>query len=400
MAEKVRAEVLALDQQYVLPTYARLSLEVVAGEGAELIGPDGRRYLDFVTGLSVNNFGHCHPKVVAAIREQSGRLIHCSNLFLTAAQAQVAERLSALAGGGRVFFSNSGAEANECALKIARKRSVLGGSGDVVGDVLFVEHSFHGRTIATLSATGGPAKQAAFGLPLPHYRMVPRNDVPALEAAFAAGPVSAFIAEPVQGESGVWPLAQEFLAGAESLCRRDDALFIMDEVQSGLGRCGAAFAHQRYGLSPDIVTVAKSLAGGLPMGACIARGKAAEVLTAGDHGSTFAAGPVVAAAALAVLDLLDEDGLFERVRALGARMESWLRRMEDAGKVVDIRRLGLMVGADLADPVAKDVVAAGIEQGILLNATSDITLRFLPAFVVTEEQIDRVGEFLVRQLGA
>lgn len=395
----VRPEVLALDQRYVLPTYARLPLEVVAGDGAELVGPRGERYLDFVTGLSVNNFGHCHPKVVAAIREQTGRLIHCSNLFLTAPQAQVAERLSALVGGGRVFFANSGAEANECALKIARKRSTLSGAGDVTGDVLFVEHSFHGRTIATLSATGGPAKQAAFGLPLPHHRLVPRNDVHALEEAFAAGPVSAFIAEPVQGESGVWPLAQEFLATAESLCRRHDALLIMDEVQSGLGRCGSAFAYQRYGLCPDIVTVAKSLAGGLPMGACIARGQAEDVLTAGDHGSTFAAGPVVSAAALAVLDLLAEDGLFERVRALGARLESWLRGLEDAGKVVDIRRLGLMVGADLADPVAKEVVAAGIEQGILLNATSDVTLRFLPSFVVTEEQIDRVGEFLGRYLG-
>jgi len=397
--ETMRREVLALDQQYVLPTYARLPLEVVAGQGAELIGPQGQRYLDFVTGLSVNNFGHCHPRVVAAIREQAGRLIHCSNLFLTAAQAQVAERLSALVGGGRVFFSNSGAEANECALKIARKRSTPNGESDVRGDVLFVENSFHGRTIATLSATGGPAKQAAFGLPLPHYRLVPRNDVAALEEAFRVGPVSALIAEPVQGESGVWPLAQEFLATAETLCRRDDALFIMDEVQSGLGRCGAAFAYQRYGLCPDIVTVAKSLAGGLPMGACIARGRAAEVLVAGDHGSTFAGGPVVSAAALAVLELLAEDGLFDRVRALGARLESWLRRLEEAGKVVDIRRLGLMVGADLAEPVAKHVVAAGIEQGILLNATSDVTLRFLPSFVVTEDQIDRVGEFLGGYLG-
>jgi len=170
-------------------------------------------------------------------------------------------------------------------------------------------------------------------------------------------------------------------------------------VQSGLGRCGAAFAYQRYGLCPDIVTVAKSLAGGLPMGACIARGRAAEVLVAGDHGSTFAGGPVVSAAALAVLELLAEDGLFDRVRALGARLESWLRRLEEAGKVVDIRRLGLMVGADLAEPVAKHVVAAGIEQGILLNATSDVTLRFLPSFVVTEDQIDRVGEFLGGYLG-
>lgn len=394
MSAAVRSEILSLDQEFVLSTYARLPVEIVSGAGSELLGPGGERYLDFVTGLSVNNFGHCHPKVVEAIRAQAGRLIHCSNLFLTEPQARLAARLSELAGGGQVFFSNSGAEANECALKVARKRAAQRGGGDVV----YVEHSFHGRTIATLSATGQPGKQEAFGLPLPHYRMVGRNDVAGLRRAFAEGPVSAFIAEAVQGESGVWPLSQEFLGSAQELCSRHDALLILDEVQTGLGRCGAVFAYQRYGLYPDVVTTAKSLAGGLPMGAAIVRGRAAGVLGPGEHGSTFAAGPLVSAAALAVLDLLAEEGLLEAIERKGARLESWLRRLQDTKKVSEVRRLGLMIGADLVEPLAKEVVAAGIEEGILVNATSEVTLRFLPPFIVTEREIDRVGEFLVRRL--
>ncbi len=384
-----------LDAECVLPTYARLPLQIVSGRGTEVVGVDGRLYLDFVTGLSVNNFGHCHPRVVAAIREQAGRLIHCSNLFLTEPQARVAARLSNLAGGGRVFFSNSGAEANECALKIARKRATARGGGSIVS----VEHSFHGRTIGTLSATGQLSKQAPFGLPLPGYCMVRRHDVSSLRDAFAGAPVAAFIAEPVQGESGVHPLGAEYLREAEVLCRERDALFIMDEVQTGLGRCGASFAYQRYGLDPDVITVAKSLAGGLPMGATIARGSAQDVLTAGEHGTTFGGGPVPGAAALAVLDLLEEPGLFARVEEAGARLEAWLQRLVERGAAVQVRRLGLMVAVDLGEPIAREVVTAGIAEGILVNATSEVTLRFLPPLTVADGEIDRVGEFLQQYVG-
>lgn len=388
---RVDAEVARLDAEYVMPTYARLPLQVVAGQGTELVGADGRRYLDFVAGLSVNNFGHCHPLVVAAIREQAGRLIHCSNLFFTELQARLAARLVELVGGGQVFFANSGAEANECAVKIARRRAADKGGASLV----YVEHSFHGRTLATLSATGQPSKQEPFGLPLPGYRMVPRGDIDALREVFASGPVAAFMAEPVQGESGVYPLGADYLHAAQDLCREHGALFVMDEVQTGLGRCGAPFAFQRYDLDPDVVTVAKSLAGGLPMGATIARLRGLGVLGEGDHGTTFGGGPVPAAAALAILDLLAEPGLFERVEQAGSRLEGWLRRLEEDGVVQSIRRLGLMVACDLVRPVARAAVLAGIDEGILINATSENTLRFLPPLTVSDAEIDRVGRFLV-----
>lgn len=392
---RVSPEVAALDAAYVLPTYARQALEIVAGEGSELVGRDGVRYLDFVTGLSVSNFGHCHPHVVGAVREQVGRLIHCSNLFYTEPPARLAARLSRLANGGRVFFANSGAEANEVAIKIARKRA----SAREQGVIVTLERSFHGRTMATLSATGQPEKQAPFSPVLEGFVHVPPGDVEALREVFRTTPVAAFMAEPVLGESGVHVLATEFLREAERLCRETDALLIIDEVQTGLGRCGAPFAYQRFGLSPDVVTVAKTLAGGLPMGAAVVGGRAEGILGPGDHGSTFGGGPVVAAAAHAVLDLLEEDGLFARVESLGARLETWLRRLVERGAASELRRLGLMAAVDLVEADAKEVARDALEAGILLNATSRKTLRFLPPLIVTPQEIDRVGAFLVERLG-
>lgn len=393
---RLSPELAELDAAYVLPTYARQPLEVVAGLGSELVGRDGRHYLDFVTGLSVNNFGHCHPRVVAAIREQAGRLIHCSNLFYTEPQAQLAARLSSLTNGGKVFFGNSGAEANEAAIKIARKRARhLGG-----GVIVTLEDSFHGRTMATLSATGQPEKQRAFSPVVEGFLHVPAGDVDAVRHAFRSRRVAAVMAEPVLGESGVRVLPAEFLQEVQELCEQHQALLILDEVQTGLGRCGAAFAYQRFGLLPDIVTVAKSLAGGLPMGATVVGGRAAGVLGPGEHGSTFGAGPVAASAALAVLDLLEEPGLFERVEARGDRLEGWLQRIVEGGAATEVRRLGLMAAVDLTDGGARDIVGAALEAGILLNATSDTTVRFLPPLIVTEEEVDRVGAFLLERLVA
>lgn len=392
---RVAADVAALDTAYVLPTYARQPLEFVAGEGSGLIGRDGIRYLDFVTGLSVNNFGHCHPRVVEAVRDQVGRLIHCSNLFYTEPQARLAERLSRLANGGRVFFGNSGAEANEAAIKIARKRAGERGGGPIIT----LERSFHGRTMATLSATGQPEKQAPFAPIMPGFVHVPLGDTEALRSVFAQGPVAGFIAEPVLGESGVHPLPRDFLLEASRLCADHDTLLIIDEVQTGMGRCGAPFAYQRYGIEPDIVTVAKTLAGGLPIGAAVVAGRADGVLGAGDHGSTFGGGPVVAAAALAVLDLLEEPGLFERVETLGLRLEGWLQRLVEAGIGSEVRRLGLMAAVDLRAGGARQVATDALRAGILLNATSDVTLRFLPPLIVGPGEIDRVGGFLLERLG-
>lgn len=392
--ERVSPEVAALDAAYVLPTYARQPLEVVAGEGTELIGRDGRRYLDFVTGLSVNNFGHCHPQIVAAIQRQAQTLIHCSNLFHTEPQARLAARLSDMTNGGKVFFGNSGAEANEAAIKVARKRARhLGG-----GAIVTLEDSFHGRTMATLSATGQPEKQRAFSPVVEGFLHVPAGDVEALRGAFRSRRVAAVMAEPVLGESGVRVLPQDFFDEMQELCEHHEALLIVDEVQTGLGRCGAPFAYQRYGLLPDIVTVAKSLAGGLPMGAAIVGGRAVGVLGPGDHGSTFGAAPVQASAALAVLDLVEEPGLFELVEARGARLEAWLCRLVDAGVAVDVRRLGLMAAVDLARQGAKEVVGRALAAGILVNATSDVTIRFLPPLIVSDDEIDRVGSFLLDTL--
>jgi len=392
---RVSAEVAALDGAFVLSTYARQPLEIVAGEGSELIGRDGTRYLDFVTGLSVNNFGHCHPRVVQAVRGQVGRLIHCSNLFHTEPQARLAERLSRLANGGRVFFGNSGAEANEAAIKIARKRA---GARDG-GPIITLERSFHGRTMATLSATGQPEKQAPFAPVVEGFVHIPLGDVDALRGIYQRGPVAAFMAEPVLGESGVHPLPAAFLLEAERLCVEHDALLIMDEVQTGLGRCGAPFAYQRYGVAPDIVTVAKSLSGGLPVGAAVVAGRAEGVLGIGDHGSTFGGGPVVAAAALAVLDLLEAPDLFDQVESLGQRLERWLNGLVDAGVGCSVRRLGLMAAVDLCAGEAKQVASDALAAGILLNATSETTLRFLPPLLVTPDEIDRVGGFLHERLG-
>lgn len=393
--ERMDPMVAALDTEFVLHTYARQPLEIVAGEGAEVTGRDGRRYLDFVTGLSVSNFGHCHPRIVAAIRDQAGRLIHCSNLYLTEPQARLARRLSVLGNGGAVFFANSGAEANEVAIKIARKRArSLGG-----GVIVTLERSFHGRTMGTLSATGQPEKQLAFGPPLEGFVHVPLAEPEALAAVFRRHRVAAFMAEPVLGESGVLLPPPGFWETVQGLCVEHDALLMLDEVQTGLGRCGAAFAYQRFGLTPDVVTLAKTLAGGLPMGAALVGGRARDVLGPGDHGSTFGGGPVPAAAALAVLDLLEEEGLYGRVEESGARLEGWLRGLEAAGAVSAVRRLGLMAAVDIAGGGAKQVVLDALDAGILLNATSDTTLRFLPPLNVSAAQIDRVGRFLDERLG-
>ena len=387
---RVSAEVAALDAGYVLSTYARQPLELVAGQGSEVVGADGRRYLDMVLGLSVSNFGHCHPRVVEAVRDQVGRLIHCSNLYYTAPQARLAERLSKLTNGGKVFFGNSGAEANEAAIKIARKHAQPSGGGAIVT----LERSFHGRTMATLHATGQPEKHLPFVPGVPGYLHVPVGDVVALRAVFAERRVAAFMAEPVLGESGVRLVPADYLREAQRLCVEHDALFMLDEVQTGLGRCGAPFAYHRLGLEPDVVTVAKTLGGGLPIGAAIVGGRAEGVFGPGDHGSTFGGGPVVAAAALAVLDLLDEPGLFDRIEERGARLEQWLERLLAAGVATEVRRLGLMAAVDLAAGNAKAVVAGALDAGILLNATSDETIRLLPSLLVTDADIDRVGGFL------
>ena len=288
-------------------TYARNPVEFVRGEGTRLWDDEGNEYLDFLTGISVAQLGHCHPRVVEAVREQAGRLMHVGNLFYTEPGMRLAKRLADLSLGGRVFLCNSGAEAIECALKLARKRRTG-------GEFVVTEGGFHGRTMGALSATPQESKQAPFAPLVPGFRVVPRNDVDALLAAVSED-TAAVLLEPIQGESGIHPLEPEVLAAAREACDQHGALLIFDEIQCGNGRTGTLWAHEQLGVTPDVMTVAKGLGGGLPIGACVTNPDCAAVLEPGDHGSTFAGGPVIAAAANAVLDVLTERGFLATVAA-------------------------------------------------------------------------------------
>jgi acetylornithine/N-succinyldiaminopimelate aminotransferase len=380
-------ELWALDAEHVIPTYARLPVTFVRGEGATLYDAEGRPYLDFLAGISVCNAGHCHPRVVEAIREQTGRLLHASNFFLTEPASRLAQRLAeSFAPDARVFLANSGAEANEAAIKLARKWRRR-------GEVVVLEGGFHGRTLGALSATPQETKQEPFAPLVPGFRAVPRDDPEALRSAVGET-TAAVLLEPVQGESGVWPIADELLAAAREACDRAGALLVFDEVQCGMGRTGTLWAFEQTPVVPDVVTTAKALASGLPIGGCIARGAAADVLSPGDHGSTFGGNPVAAAAALATLEVIDDDVLLARVRALGARLAAGLERLRRAGRLVDVRARGLMAAADLPSARAAEVVAEALAGGIVLNATGPATVRFLPPLVIDEQDVERVLDFL------
>jgi predicted acetylornithine/succinylornithine family transaminase len=377
---------------YIMPTYARQPVTFVRGEGCYLYDGDGNAYLDFVTGLSVNNLGHCHPAVVEAVRRQAGELSHVSNLYYTAPGGELAELVTANSIGGKVFFSNSGAEANECAIKLARKHGRDTG-GDGKTEIITLEGGFHGRTMATLTATAQPQKQEPFRPLLPGFTYVARNDSDALRAA-AGDNVCALVMEPVQGEGGVHPLEQGFVEAARELADEHGALLIFDEVQTGMGRTGRLFAHEHFGVKPDVMTLAKSLGGGLPIGATVAAPPYADVLDAGLHGSTFGGGPVACAAGVAVFRQLLEPGFLERATALGGYLQDGLQSLVDSGLAREVRGLGLMLALEMKEPVAGDMVSRALEEGIILNNTSAETVRFLPPLTADEGMMDRVVEFL------
>jgi acetylornithine/N-succinyldiaminopimelate aminotransferase len=357
-------------------TYARFPVEFVRGEGARLWDADGNEYLDFLAGISVCNTGHCHPLVVAAIARQSQLLIHVSNLFFNRPMVALAERLSAASLGGRVYFANSGAEANEAAIKLARKARPR-------GEIVVVHGAFHGRTYGALSATPQESKQAPFAPLVPGFVPV-APDADALAAAVHDG-TAAVLLEPIQGETGVNVLPDELLQVARAACDRTGAALIFDEIQTGMGRTGTLWAYQQTGVVPDAITVAKALAGGLPAGALITGEALANVLAPGDHGSTFAGGPVIAQAAHAALDVLDDATLLERVRELGTRLREALRELPG---VRAVRGRGLMVAADIDRPAPDVVRRALLEQRLVVNATGPQTLRFLPPLVIEERDVD------------
>jgi acetylornithine/N-succinyldiaminopimelate aminotransferase len=374
-----------LEREWLIPSYARFGVEFVRGRGSRLWDAEGNEYLDFLCGISVTNLGHCHPRVVQALREQAGELMHVSNLFYTAPAMRLAERLSESSLGGKVYFCNSGAEANEAAIKLARKARPA-------GDVVVLHGAFHGRTYGALSATPQEAKQAPFAPLVPGFRAV--EPTPAAIAEAVDGRTAALLLEPIQGETGVHVLSDELLRCARAACDEHGAALIFDEVQCGMGRTGTLWAYEQTGVRPDAMTVAKALGGGLPIGALITGGRLADVLQPGDHGSTFAGGPVVAAAALAALELTDDPRLLGRVGELGARLAAGFEQLPH---VLAVRGRGLMLAGEL-DVSAPDVTRRALfDQRLVVNATGPSTLRLLPALTI---DVDEVDEGLARLAAA
>jgi predicted acetylornithine/succinylornithine family transaminase len=358
------------------PTYARYPVEFASGSGCVLVDSEGVEYLDFLSGISVCNTGHCHPHVVAAVQEQAARLMHVSNLYFNAPNVRLAERLVERSFGEVVFFSNSGAEANEAALKLVRKARPR-------GDIVVFHDAFHGRTYGALSATPQESKQAPFAPLVPGFRPIARSPE-AVRAAVDEG-TAAVLMEPVLGESGVWPMGEELMRAARAACDAVGAALVFDEIQTGMGRTGTLWAYEQSGVVPDAMTVAKSLGGGVPIGALIIGPSLADVFAPGDHGSTFAGGPLACAAANAAFDVLDDEALFARVRELGERLRERLRELPG---VAEVRGVGLMVAIDVAADAPELARRALLEQRLVINATGPRTLRFLPPLVVDAEQID------------
>jgi acetylornithine/N-succinyldiaminopimelate aminotransferase len=362
---------------HLMPTYARYPVRFVRGAGARLWDEEGNEYLDFLAGISVSSVGHCHPAVVAAVSEQAQRLIHVGNLFYTEPTSRLAERLATGSLGGTVFFTNSGAEANEAALKLARKAKPG-------GDIVVLQRAFHGRTYGALSATPQESKQAPFAPLVPGFRTV--EPTAAAVGAAVDERTAAVLLEPIQGESGVWPLDDELLHTAREACDAHGAALLYDEIQCGLGRCGTLWAYEQSGVVPDALTTAKALGGGLPIGALVTGERLSEVLQPGDHGSTFAGGAVVASAANAALDVLEDPALHARVRELGERLVARLQELEGVRRV---RGRGLMVAFDIAGADAPGIVRrALLEQRLVCNATGPETIRLLPPLTIGEAEAD------------
>jgi predicted acetylornithine/succinylornithine family transaminase len=370
------AELQEIEQGHVIPSYARFPVQFVRGEGVWLWDADGERYLDFLCGISVTNLGHCHPAVVAAVREQVGRLMHVSNLFYSEPAMRLAQRLSRSSLGGKVYFCNSGAEANEAAIKLARKARPG-------GEIVCVLGAFHGRTYGALSATPQESKQAPFAPLVPGFRAV-APEPEALRAAVSDA-TAAVLLEPIQGETGVNVLSDELLRAARAACDEHGAALIFDEIQCGLGRTGTLWAYEQTGVIPDALTSAKALGGGLPIGALLTGPRLADVFAPGDHGSTFAGGPVIAAAALAALDVVEDPALLARVSALGARLAAGLERLPH---VLAVRGRGLMLAAEVDVPAPALVRRALLHQRLIVNATGPTTIRLLAPLIAGEADVD------------
>jgi predicted acetylornithine/succinylornithine family transaminase len=382
-------EVAELSEQYLMPTYRPLPVAFVKGEGCTLTDADGNEYLDFVAGIAVVGVGHGHPRLAQAICEQAGRIMHTSNLYLIEPQARLAERLFELSFADRAFLCNSGAEANEAAIKLARKWAALNLPAEQ-RTIVTAEASFHGRTLATVAATGQERYQKPF-VPLPPgFTHVPYDDVGAIEAALEEESVCAVMLEPIQGEGGINVPSDAYLPAVRELCDRHGILLILDEIQTGLGRTGRWFGCEHWGVAPDIMTLAKSLGGGFPIGACLASGEVACAFEPGDHASTFGGNHLACAAALAALEIIEEECLVENSRAMGELLTGRLTELAEACARVDhVRGRGLLLGLQLTDGSAPQVQAECLQAGLIVNAIGEDVIRLAPPLVVTAEECER-----------
>lgn len=386
------AELQQLESRWVMQTYRRAPVEFVRGEGARLWDSEGREYLDFLAGISVCSVGHCHPAVVEAVREQAGTLAHTSNLYLTEGGVRLAQRLCESSLGGRAFLCNSGTEANECAIKLVRKHAHGRGISDP--EIVVLEGAFHGRTMGSLSATPGLSANRSFAPYLPGFRAVPRDDAGALRGAVGER-TAAVMLEPIQGETGVHVIPDELIAAAREACDQGGALLLFDEIQTGMGRTGSLWAYEQLPVRPDVMTTAKALGGGLPVGACITSEEAADILAVGDHGSTFAGGPLIAAASLAAMSVIDDPELLRRVRDLGTRL---CEGLEAIGPIAEVRGRGLMLAARLEGSDAKEAAARLLAEGLIVNPIGADTLRLLPPLVIGEAEVDEALAIAARTL--
>ena len=377
-----KEEVLQAYSDYIMPTYTRTNVIFTKGKGMKMIDIDGRKYLDFFPGWGVSSLGHCHPNVVAAVRDQIDKLIHLPNNHLSVQQARLAKEIIYWSFDGKVFFANSGAEANEGAVKLARAY----GRGRY--EIISFENSFHGRTLCTLTMTGQPKYQEGFS-PLPAgFKIVPFNDINAVRSSVSDNTV-AIIIELIQGEGGINVASQDFVLALKKLCDDKKLLLIVDEVQTGIGRTGKMFAYQHYGITPDIMTLAKALGGGLPIGCMVAKREIADILTAGKHASTFGGSPLVCKAALAVFRATQKEKLITNTQRMGEYLKEKLQGLAQRHPVIkEIRGLGLMIGIEL-NMAGAVVVEECRKQGLLINCTHEKVLRLMPALNVTRKQIDK-----------
>lgn len=385
----------ALEHQYFQATFKRHPITLVRGKGARVWDSDGKEYLDFVAGIAVNVLGHCHPAVVEAVQRQVTELVHVSNLYYNIRQIELAELLGIQSGGMRSFFSNSGAEANEGAIKLARKYGRLHRNGAY--EIISMDNSFHGRTLATTAATGQASYQATW-VPLPDgFKQVPFNNLEAVKAATSAK-TAAILVEAVQGEGGIWPGTPEFIQGLRQWCDEQNLVLICDEIQAGSGRTGKFFSWEHYGIRPDIVTLAKGLAGGIPIGAMLT-GPRTDLFTPGEHGTTFGGNPIACAAGIATITTILEEHLLENAEKMGEYWKSKLEQLCGKYPFIDSPRgIGLMRAVHVKNDLADTIVQKALEYGLLLNSTAPDTLRMIPPLILTQGDVDEATEILDRAL--